>query len=198
MIGPFNSQFPIRTSGTRLSSGHSLATTSSRYIFFARNCRFKLLEISQQCKECTLCVTAQYSISHRPVPQNLWDEALKSLPEDEKNKLNIAQVDEHDILQQVLVVAERRKEKCIGKQWKIKKLDGSEIVVRNELEKVVTWVNKFKEVGDQAANYDPSHAALPWAAVRLILQTTINDVEIFTGMVEGIEKVLIREKSIGI
>jgi hypothetical protein len=50
-------------------------------------------------------------------------------------------------------------------------------------------VNKFKEVGNQVANYDPAHAALPWAAVHFILQTTVNDVEIFSGMVEGIEKV---------
>jgi hypothetical protein len=129
------------------------------------------------------------NLSSRPTSRNIWDEALLSLPEDEKSKLNIVQADEDDILRKVLAVVEERKEKCIGKQWKVKKFDGSEVVVRRKLEKVATWVNKFKEVGNQVANYDPAHAALPWAAVRFILQTTINDVEIFSSMVEGMEKV---------
>ena len=129
------------------------------------------------------------NLSSRPASRNLWDEALLSLPDDERAKLNFAEADEDDILRQVLAVVEGKKEKCIGKQWKIKKIDGSEVVVRNELEKVVKWVNKFKEVGNQAANYDPAHAALPWAAVRFILQTSINDIEIFSSMVEGMGKV---------
>ena len=31
-------------------------------------------------------------------------------------------------------------------------------------------MNKFKEVGDIAVQYDPGHAALPWAAIRFFLQ----------------------------
>lgn len=134
-------------------------------------------------------VSLGINLPSRPASRNLWDEALLSLPDDERAKLNIAQADEDDILRKVLAVVEERKEKCIGKQWKVKKFDGSEVVIRTELEKVITWVNKFKQVGDVAANYDPAHAALPWAAVRFILQSTINDVEIFSCMVEGIEKV---------
>lgn len=34
----------------------------------------------------------------------------------------------------------------------------------------MVWVNKFKEVVDVAIQYDPVHAALPWAAVRFLLQ----------------------------
>ncbi len=37
-------------------------------------------------------------------------------------------------------------------------------------EKIVVWVRKFKAVGDIAVQYDPAHASLPWAGVRLILQ----------------------------
>jgi hypothetical protein len=138
-----------------------------------------------------LIILLKINLSSRPASRNLWDEALLSLPDDERARLNIAETDKDDILRKVLAVVEERKQKCIGKQWKVRKLDGSEVLVRTKLEKVVKWVNKFKEVGNQAANYDPAHAALPWAAVRFILQTTINDVEVFSGMVEGIQKVLL-------
>lgn len=37
-------------------------------------------------------------------------------------------------------------------------------------------VNKFKDVGDVAASYDPVHAALPWAAVRFLLEVSFLDV----------------------
>jgi ankyrin repeat domain-containing protein 50 len=32
----------------------------------------------------------------------------------------------------------------------------------------ISWLNKFKDIGDVATQYDPVHAALPWAATRLI------------------------------
>ena len=55
------------------------------------------------------------------------------------------------------------------KRWKYKKGD-KEIIIRDKLEKVVVWVNKFKELGDIAVQYDTGHASLPWAGIRFILQ----------------------------
>jgi hypothetical protein len=37
------------------------------------------------------------------------------------------------------------------------------------VEKTVSVLNKFVSVGDVAVNFDPVHAALPWAAVRFVL-----------------------------
>lgn len=37
---------------------------------------------------------------------------------------------------------------------------------------MVKSVNKFKEIGDVAVQYDPSHAALPWVGVRMVLQVS--------------------------
>lgn len=37
------------------------------------------------------------------------------------------------------------------------------------VEKTVSVLNKFLSVGDIAVNFDPIHAALPWAAVRFVL-----------------------------
>jgi len=35
--------------------------------------------------------------------------------------------------------------------------------------------------------YDPGHAALPWAAIRFFLQVTVNDVQIYGTMLQSIE-----------
>lgn len=37
--------------------------------------------------------------------------------------------------------------------------------------------------------YDPGHAALPWAAIRFFLQVTVNDVEIFGTILQSIEQI---------
>lgn len=55
--------------------------------------------------------------------------------------------------------------------------------MRDVLENIAGWVNKFKEAGDMVVQYDPVHASLPWAAVRFLLQTVVNDVELFGAMV---------------
>jgi len=44
-----------------------------------------------------------------------------------------------------------------------------EIDMQETADRLVGWITKFKEVGDIAVQYDPVHAALPWAGVRFIL-----------------------------
>ena len=41
--------------------------------------------------------------------------------------------------------------------------------MREKAVKLVGWIEKFKEVVNIAVQYDPVHAALPWAGVRFIL-----------------------------
>lgn len=55
-------------------------------------------------------------------------------------------------------------------RWKYKKSNGEDVILRDLFEKMAKWVNKFKEFGDIAVQYDPAHAALPWACVRFLLQ----------------------------
>lgn len=52
----------------------------------------------------------------------------------------------------------------------IKLPNGENLFVRDVLLKVSRWIKKFVEVGDVAVQYDPGHAALPWALLRLVLQ----------------------------
>ena len=51
---------------------------------------------------------------------------------------------------------------------------GRTIVLRHLADKVVFWLEKFKQVGDIAVNVDPLHAGLPWACIRLLLQVIHN------------------------
>lgn len=44
------------------------------------------------------------------------------------------------------------------------------MILRDVLDKIVRWIDIFKQVGDVAVQYDPAHAALPWAGIRFILQ----------------------------
>lgn len=45
--------------------------------------------------------------------------------------------------------------------------------VRLAISKIITCMRRFKEVGDIAVNFDPAHAALPWAAFRFVLEVCI-------------------------
>lgn len=74
------------------------------------------------------------------------------------------------ILKDLLEAVEQKQLICLEKRWKYRKRNGEILILRDLLEKVVVWVNKFKEVGDVAVQYDSAHAALPWAAVRFLLQ----------------------------
>ena len=56
-----------------------------------------------------------------------------------------------------------------GELWKVK-FRGEEVVLRDVGMKILRWVDTFKRIGDIIAQYDPLHAALPWAGFRFLLQ----------------------------
>lgn len=80
--------------------------------------------------------------------------------------------------------AESKSELSLRKRWKVTKPNGEVVIVHDVLEKIVAWIHRFKETGDTLVQYDPSHAALPWAAVRFLLQMAISEVQVFGAMAE--------------
>ncbi|KAI4270179.1 MAG: hypothetical protein LQ337_006838 [Flavoplaca oasis] len=120
---------------------------------------------------------------------SLWDKAVQSLSDEDKQSIDFSQTDKPTILADVLQAAEQKKQLCMQKRWKFTKKNGHVIIVRDVCEKIIKWIHKFKEIGDVAAQYDPSHASLPWAAVRFFLQLSVNDVQTFGAMAEGLETV---------
>ncbi|KAF8422189.1 hypothetical protein EV426DRAFT_535554, partial [Tirmania nivea] len=75
-----------------------------------------------------------------------------------------------------------------GKEWKIKFL-GDDIVLRHVGLKILDWVNRFKEIGDIIVQFDPGHAALPWAGFRFLLKICLAKQETVDTILIGLEKI---------
>ncbi|KAI9675706.1 MAG: hypothetical protein M1817_001073 [Caeruleum heppii] len=118
--------------------------------------------------------------------RSLWETAASRLAEKDKDSLDFGrQIDFQDLLK---TVRDKQKE-CSQKQWTVPRGSNGSIKVYDVFAKISKWVEKFIKVGDIAVQYDPGHAALPWAAVRFILQISVNDVEKYSVIVEGIETI---------
>ncbi|KAL8992618.1 MAG: hypothetical protein Q9169_006964 [Polycauliona sp. 2 TL-2023] len=120
---------------------------------------------------------------------SLWDRAVSSLSDEDKQSFDFCQTDKSKILAGVLQATERKKQLCLQRRWKYTRKNGDVVILRDLCDKAITWVQKFKEIGDVAVQYDPTHASLPWAAVRFFLQISVNDVQILGAMLEGLETI---------
>ncbi|KAF5559324.1 ankyrin 1 [Fusarium napiforme] len=121
--------------------------------------------------------------------QSLWDQAFNSLGADLKTSLGQATTHKRDIITAALEAAENRKATSLRKRWKFKRSNGEVVIIRDVLEKIAKWIDSFKAVGDAAVQFDASNASLPWAAIRLLLQVTVNDVQQYGTMVQDLEVV---------
>lgn len=122
--------------------------------------------------------------------QDLWQRAFDSLPESLQGTLKQANDWKLDKLHAALKVAEDKRQLSFKKRWKKKRPGGGEdIIIRDIMEKIVQWIRRFRDVGDVIVQYDPGYSALPWAAVRFLLQSAINDIDVHTAMVEDLEMV---------
>lgn len=112
----------------------------------------------------------ELTISNHRATERLWNKAFGNLSKEDKGIIDPQHTDKLDILKDILEAVEKKKQLCLRKRWKYNKSNGEVVILRDLLEKVVVWVNKFREVVDVAVQYDPLHAALPWAAVRFLLR----------------------------
>ena len=101
---------------------------------------------------------------------DLWDKAVEALRDKHKHDVDFQRTDKNAILADVLEEVKKKKQACIERRLKYKRKNGDVIILYDVYEKMVKWVMKFKEIGDVATQYDPGHAALPWAAIRFLLQ----------------------------
>ncbi len=113
--------------------------------------------------------------------ENLWQKALDTLDEDTKNYLDYQNAVKRDVLAALLRTAQEKKSLCLRKRWKFKKSNGQEVVLRDVVEKIIIWLDKFKAVGDIAMQYDPAHASLAWAGVRFLLRVSLSSNTGFLG-----------------
>lgn len=82
------------------------------------------------------------------ITPNLWDIARKRLTNTEEAQLTKAAVDNNTLSQQLLELVQGKQQKCMDRKWKFRRSNGEVVVIRDVFEKVVRWLQRFKEVGD--------------------------------------------------
>ncbi|KAJ8122865.1 hypothetical protein ONZ43_g1044 [Nemania bipapillata] len=99
--------------------------------------------------------------------EDLWKTAVAYLGDEDKAglHLDVADANKLDVITQCLKLATEAENKCKAKAWKFRRRDGGEVIARDVFAKVARWINHFRAVGDTIVQYDPVHAALPWAGV---------------------------------
>ncbi|CAG8960929.1 hypothetical protein HYFRA_00002467 [Hymenoscyphus fraxineus] len=117
---------------------------------------------------------------------DLWARAIEKLSPQDRNNINFS-YDKLTILTNLKLEVEATQQQCKDNRWHLRRKNGEKIILRDVFAKVVKWIDLFKQVGDTVVQYDPGHAALPWALVRFILQATVNDVEKYELVTENIE-----------
>jgi hypothetical protein len=58
---------------------------------------------------------------------------------------------------------------CENRRWTFT-IRGHIVRLGDEADKVVRWLDRFKQVGDIAVNADPMHAGLLWVGIRFLLE----------------------------
>lgn len=94
---------------------------------------------------------------------DLWEEAIEKLDDELQNKIR-SRNQELVNLESVLSSAESKKEECHNRGNET----GSKLY--QVLGRVVQRLSKFKDIGDSVATIDPTHLAVPWAVIKLVLQ----------------------------
>ena len=72
-------------------------------------------------------------------------------------------------LKEAFNAAQEKQKVCESKRWTFTWGKHS-IRLWDEADKVILWLDRFKQVGDIVVNADPIHAGLPWAGIRLLLE----------------------------
>ena len=144
---------------------------------------------------------------------DLWTRAAESLTDADQQLSHVPEESRTQrLLQDILGEIEKQSQRCLKRRWKIRSLNGRELIVRDLCAKIVNSINHFSQVGDAAMQWDPGHAAIPWAIFRFVLQVgqlgtgvilargffntnrfmyqlCTNDIEAFEAMLEGLEKI---------
>jgi hypothetical protein len=76
------------------------------------------------------------------------------------------------VFDDLIISAEHKKLQCEQKRWRVN-FNGQEVILRDVADKIVHWLKVFRDAGDVAVNFDPVHAALPWAAFRFLLEVNM-------------------------
>ena len=139
----------------------------------------------------------------------LWAAALDTLSDEDRKLVAFDGQDHLKVLSDLGKEVISAKEDSIQKRWRFHRpASGQTVILRDLFTKIAVWIDRFKEIGDIVVQYDPVHAALPWAGVRFLLQVckspgfrlhyfislrpdqvAVSDINRFAFVVEGAEKI---------
>jgi predicted nicotinamide N-methyase len=117
---------------------------------------------------------------------DLWTLAIDKLSDDVKQYIDFGSVNKLDVLVDLLELIEISHQECVQKRWRYVRRNGEVVIIRDLFAKITKWLDVFKQIGDSAVQFDPHHAALPWADIRFVLQMSVNDFEKFGFIVDGV------------
>ncbi|RYP43836.1 hypothetical protein DL768_009643 [Monosporascus sp. mg162] len=115
-----------------------------------------------------------------------WALAVAQLHDEDRRNIDFGRPDKLNALADLHALTEKSKQECIKKRWKYTRKSGETVILRDVFDKIVRWIDIFKQVGDVAVQYDPVHAALPWAGIRFVLQIAVDDYNKFAAVIEGV------------
>lgn len=121
------------------------------------------------------------------MPSDRWNAAFESLTADDRATLNTSSSNMLEVLREIVISTEKARDIAVNTQWRVK-WKGEVIEIRQVAGKIIRWVNEFKQFGDLIMQYDPGHAALPWAAVRIVLHSITAEHESMALVWVGIER----------
>ncbi|PNP80168.1 hypothetical protein FNYG_06491 [Fusarium nygamai] len=124
---------------------------------------------------------------------DLWSKAIAKV--EDKLPSGIFTDPENKSLPELWENTQSSMQRLKDKSWSFKRKNGETVYVRDLLAKASKWINHFKDIGDIVVQYDPVHAALPWAGVRFLLTVTTGDLETYQNLLDrtvGIMEIICR------
>ncbi|KAI5841598.1 hypothetical protein BZA05DRAFT_213262 [Tricharina praecox] len=121
--------------------------------------------------------------------QSLWGRAMGGLTPKQQRLLTSVSIATNnrqiatDVRTVIAEIVKSRNEK----EWNISFM-GKTIHMKEIGMRILQWADRFKNIGTIIAQYDPVHAALPWAGFRFLLQACLERRQALDAILIGIEK----------
>lgn len=115
------------------------------------------------------------SLSPQVQSEDLWGKAFSQLSPTEQEAIASEVGDKRDEMQELQRLTEDALEKCRNRQWRLpRRREGApSLILRDVIAKIAHWIDRFVAIGDVAVQYDPGHAALPWAGLRFLMKVRV-------------------------
>ncbi|KAF7175044.1 hypothetical protein CNMCM7691_005512 [Aspergillus felis] len=127
-----------------------------------------------------------------PSARDLWQDALKQLPEAKQEKLKcmgFGQLNSGSVeasIYDLMGEVNKKQEQCEQKFWRVSVGD-HDFVLRNYTTKIVGWLQK---AGDIAVQFAPPQASVPWTVLKSVMQIPVIDGEQMAALLAVTEKVV--------